>query len=299
MEVDKMASKNTEFLNPVTIDRFSDTVETIRDTPNLLVGLALLTPMILMAVLAPILAPYDPTTTHAADAYAGPSSQYLLGTDHYGRDLFSRVIIGGRATITLGIGSALLAVAIGIPIGLTAGFAGGNIDELLMRGIDIFISIPTILFALLIVAALSSNLTNLILAIGFIYAPRIARVTRSSTLHVREKDYVLAAKARGESSTYIMFREILPNVLPATLVEASVRAGYAIIIGTSLSFLGMGTQPPLADWGYMIGSSREHIDQTIWFLLWPSIALAITILGFHLTGDGLRDALNTNHDGDH
>ncbi len=294
-----MASKNIEYLPPETIDRFFGILKTVRDTPNLLVGLALLTPMILMAVLAPILTPFDPTATHPADAYAGPSSQYLLGTDHYGRDLLSRVIFGARATITLGIGSALLATALGIPIGLTAGFAGGRIDEFLMRGVDIFISIPTILFALLIVAALSPSLVNVIIALGVIYAPRIARVTRSSTLSVREKEYVLAAKARGESSSYIMFREILPNVIPATVVEASVRAGYAIIVGTSLSFLGLGTQPPVADWGYMIGSSRDHIYQSIWFLFWPSVALGITILGFHLTGDGLRDALNTDQGSDH
>jgi len=272
---------------------------TIWETPNLLAGLLILGPIMLVAVLAPVIMPYDPNATHAVDQYAAPSTQYLLGTDQYGRDLLSRVIIGARATIALGVGSSLLATALGVPIGLTAGFLGGRVDEYLMRAVDILISIPTILLALLIVAALSPSLLNVIIAVGIVYAPRIARVIRSSTLSIRNEEFVLAAKARGESNTYIMFREILPNVLPATLIEASVRAGYAVIIGASLSFLGMGTQPPLADWGYMIAISRDHLGQTPWFLLWPSIALSLTILGFHLTGDGLRDALDIEHNGDH
>jgi len=279
--------------------RLSNIGRTIWETPSLLAGLLILGPIVLVAVLAPVIMPYDPNATNAVDQYAAPSTQYLLGTDQYGRDLLSRVIIGARATIALGVGSSLLAVALGVPVGLTAGFLGGRVDEYLMRAVDILISIPTILLALLIVAALSPSLFNVIIAVGIVYAPRIARVIRSSTLSIRNEEFVLAAKARGESNTYIMFREILPNVLPATLIEASVRAGYAVIIGASLSFLGMGTQPPLADWGYMIAISRDHIGQTPWFLLWPSIALSLTILGFHLTGDGLRDALDIEHNGDH
>lgn len=280
-------------------NRLSNVGRIIWETPSLLAGLLILGPIVLVAVLAPVIMPYDPNATNAVDQYAAPSTQYLLGTDQFGRDLLSRVIIGARATIALGVGSSLLAVALGVPVGLTAGFLGGRVDEYLMRAVDILISIPTILLALLIVAALSPSLLNVIIAVGIVYAPRIARVIRSSTLSIRNEEFVLAAKARGESNTYIMFREILPNVLPATLIEASVRAGYAVIIGASLSFLGMGTQPPVADWGYMIAISRDHIGQTPWFLLWPSIALSLTILGFHLTGDGLRDALDIEHNGDH
>ncbi len=280
-------------------NRLFNVGRTIWETPNLLAGLLLLGPIVLIAVLAPVIMPYDPNATNAVDQYAAPSTQYLLGTDQFGRDLLSRVIVGAQATIALGVGSSLLAVALGVPVGLTAGFLGGRVDEYLMRAVDILISIPTILLALLIVAALSPSLLNVIIAVGIVYAPRIARVIRSSTLSIRNEEFVLAAKARGESNAYIMFREILPNVLPATLIEASVRAGYAVIIGASLSFLGMGTQPPIADWGYMIATSRDHIAQTPWFLLWPSIALSMTILGFHLTGDGLRDALDIEHNGDH
>ncbi len=294
-----MSTQNFPVSTDQVRNRISNVGQTIWETPNLLAGLLILGPIVLVAVLAPVIMPYDPNATNAVDQYAAPGTQYLLGTDQYGRDLLSRVIIGARATIALGVGSSLLATALGVPIGLTAGFLGGRVDEYLMRAVDILISIPTILLALLIVAALSPSLLNVIIAVGIVYAPRIARVIRSSTLSIRNEEFVLAAKARGESNSYIMFREILPNVLPATLIEASVRAGYAVIIGASLSFLGMGTQPPLADWGYMIAISRDHIAQTPWFLIWPSIALSMTILGFHLTGDGLRDALDIEHNGDH
>ncbi|MFC6954210.1 ABC transporter permease [Halorubellus litoreus] len=262
-------------------------------------GLAILLPIALVAILGETVAPYDPTATHVADRYAGPGGQFLLGTDHLGRDLLSRVILGGRTSLLLGFGATALALLVGVPIGLTAGYAKGRVDEILMRIMDIIMSVPTLLLGLLILVVLPSNILNVVMAIGVVYAPRIARVTRSATLSVSEEEYVLAAKARGESSPYILFREILPNVTGPIVVEGSVRVGYAIMIGTSLSFLGLGAGPPNPDWGFMIATARDHIYQTPWFLIWPSVALLLTVMATNLIGDGLRDVLDPREVGDH
>ena len=266
---------------------------------RILIGLAILLPIVLVAILGETIAPYDPTATHVVDRYAGPGGKFLLGTHHLGRDLLSRVILGGRTSLLLGFGATALALVLGVPIGLTAGYAKGRVDEVLMRIMDISMSVPTLLLGLLILVVLPSSIINVVLAIGVVYAPRIARVTRSATLSVSEEEYVMAAKARGESSPYILFREILPNVTGPIVVEGSVRVGYAIMIGTSLSFLGLGAGPPNPDWGFMISVAREHIYQTPWFLIWPSLALLLTVMATNLIGDGLRDVLDPRETGDH
>jgi len=263
------------------------------------IGLAFLTPMVLFAVVGDLLAPFDPTATHVADRYAGPGGTYLLGTDHLGRDLLSRVIVGSRTSLLLGFGSVAIATSLGVPIGLLAGYAKGRTDEVLMRIMDIIMSIPTLLLGLLILVVLPSNVLNVILAIGVVYGPRIARVTRSATLSVSEEPYVMAAQTRGESDIFILFKEILPNVTGPVVVEASVRVGYAIMIGTSLSFLGLGAGPPNPDWGYMIATARAHIYQTPWYLIWPSLALMVTVMSTNLIGDGLRDVLDPRETGEH
>ena len=266
---------------------------------RIIVGLALLVPMVVLAILGDIAAPYDPATTHVADRFADPGGKYLLGTDHLGRDLLSRVILGGRTSLLLGFGAAGLGLVLGVPIGLLAGHTKGRTDEVLMRIMDIIMSTPTLLLGLLILVVLPSNIINVILAIGVVYAPRIARVTRSATLSVSEEEYVMAARARGESDVHILFREILPNVTGPIVVEGSVRVGYAIMIGTALSFLGLGAGPPNPDWGFMIATARQHIYQTPWFLIWPSLALLITVMGTNIIGDGLRDVLDPRVTGDH
>jgi len=265
---------------------------------RIVIGMSLLAPIVLVAILGETIAPYDPTATHVADRYAGPGGKFILGTDHLGRDLLSRIILGGRTSLLLGFGATALALTLGVPIGLTSGYAKGRVDEVLMRIMDIIMSVPTLLLGLLILVVLPSNIINVVMAIGVVYAPRIARVTRSATLSVSEEEYVMAAKARGESRPYILFREILPNVTGPIVVEGSVRVGYAIMIGTSLSFLGLGTGPPNPDWGFMISTAREHIYQTPWFLIWPSIALLLTVMATNLIGDGLRDVLDPRETGD-
>lgn len=266
---------------------------------NARIGICLLIPTVVLVVFGPILVPHDPTTTHSAQ-YASPNTTFLLGTDHLGRDLLSRVLAGGRTSLFLGVSASALALAFGVPIGLVSGYYGGRIDEFLMRFMDILISIPTLVLALLIVIVLTPSLLNIIAVIGVIYAPRVGRVVRSSTLSKKKEEYVLAAKARGESDFYVMRSEILPNILGPIVIEGSIRAGYAILLGTSLSFLGLGTQPPTPDWGFMIAVARDHYWFSPWMLLGPAVALSVTILGFNFLGDGLRDVLDiqTNNKGD-
>ncbi|MDG5776760.1 ABC transporter permease [Haloarculaceae archaeon H-GB2-1] len=259
---------------------------------KILVGLTVLLPIIVITALGESITPYDPLQTHVADKYAAPGGQYLLGTDNLGRDILSRLITGGQSSLLLGFGATAVSMSAGVPIGLSAGYLKGRVDEVLMRLMDIMMSVPVLLLGILILVALSSNIVNVILAIGIVYVPRIARVTRSATLAVSEEPYVMAAKARGESTSHILFKEIMPNVMAPIVVEGSIRVGYAIMIGTSLSFLGLGAGPPHADWGYMIATARLHIYQTPWFLLWPSLALLVTIMAINILGDGLRDVLD-------
>ncbi len=265
---------------------------------NALAGLLIIVPVTVLTIFAPLVISQDPTATDPANAFAGPSTNAIMGTDHLGRDLFSRVVLGGRVSLFLGLSAVVLALSLGIPIGLAAGYKGGRFDEFIMRLMDVVMSFPTLILALMLLVALSSSLLNAILAVGVVYAPRLARVVRASTMSIKNEEFVKAAQVRGESDWYIMLREILPNILGPIAVEGSIRIGYAIIIGTSLSFLGLGAQPPTPDWGYMIATSRDYVYSTPWFLLWPSLMLGLTVLGFNLLGDGLSDMVDTEVEGD-
>ena len=255
-------------------------------------SLAILIPILIASMFAPMLAPYEPTETNVADRFADPNDTYLLGTDNFGRDILSRVLYGGRTSILLGVAATALGLSLGVPVGIMSGYVGGRTDEITMRLMDTLLSFPSLLLALIVVTALGPGIVNAILAIGIVFMPRLARITRSSTLSIKNEEFITAAKARGESVPYVSFVEILPNAASAIVVEASIRIGFGIMIGTSLSFLGLGTQPPFPDWGYMISQARTSLHESIWFMLWPSLALALTILGFNLFGDALRDALD-------
>jgi len=274
------------------INQTMEVVYRILENQSARIGLALLIPIFTLTILAPVIAPFDPNQTHAADAFAGPSATYPFGTDNYGRDLLSRTLYGGRTSLLMGFSSIGLALLLGVPAGVTAGFYGGKVDEVMMRALDILMSFPTLLLALMVLAALGSNVINAILAVGFVYSPRIARVVRGSTLSVKNEEFIEAAKARGESGPYIMVKEILPNVAAPIVVEGSIRIGFAIIIAASLSFLGLGAQPPTPDWGLMISQSRNLLYDTVWYLIWPSLFLGSTVMGLNLLGDGLRDVLD-------
>lgn len=255
-------------------------------------SLVILFPIITIVILGDILAPFDPTQTHVADRFSSPNRTYWLGTDQLGRDLLSRTILGGRSSLLLGFGAAGLALALGVPVGLAAGYLKGRIDEVLMRLMDVMISIPSLILGILILVSLGPSLINVIIAVGFVYIPRVARVTRSATLSVSEEPYVMAAKARGDSTTRILFHEILPNVSAPIIVEGSIRVGYGILTGTGLSFLGLGAGAVHPDWGFMIAEARLHIFQSPYMLLWPGLMLVATIVAMNMLGDGLRDVLD-------
>ena len=242
-----------------------------------LVGGVALVLVLALTVLAPWVAPYVPTDQHVLDRLKPPSGRFLLGTDQYGRDLLSRTLVGGRAALVLGVGAVLLGLSLGVPIGLTAGYFGGRLDDVVMRLVDAMLAFPALLLALL--------------AIGVANVPGIARIVRSVTLSLREAEFVLAAGARGEGHLYVMFGEIFPNVLPSVVVEATIRIGFAILAGASLSFLGLGVQPPQADWGVMIREARQYAFESSWPMVAPGVALGVTIIAFNLFGDGLRDRL--------
>lgn len=264
-------------------------------TRNIVVGLAILVPMVLLVLIGPELTPHSVRGTNAIDRYLDPNPTYWLGTDHHGRDLLTRTLAGGRISLLMGVSAVGMALALGVPIGLYSGYKGSQIDEVTMRGMDILMSFPTIILALLIIAGLGTSLWNAVLAVGIVYTPRIARVVRGETISLVNEEFIDAARVRDESDTYIIFREILPNITGPIIVEASIRVGYAILILASLSFLGLGAQPPTPDWGYMVAEARGHMYQTTWFLLAPSVAITLTIVGLNVLGDGLRDLLDVKH----
>lgn len=265
---------------------------------KVVVALSFLLPVIVLVLLGKTIAPYDPLTVHPTDRFAGFGGQYILGTDHMGRDLLSRIIVGGRKSLVIGFGATGVSLLAGVPIGLFTGYVKGQTDEVIMRLMDIMMSIPVLLLGILLVVTFGSNLLNVMLAVGVVFTPRIARVTRSATLSESEDPYVLSAQARGESTSHILFREILPNVTAPIVVEGSVRVGYAIIIGASLSFLGLGAGPPHPSWGYMISDARLYMYSAPGYLIWPSVALVGTIMSMNLLGDGLRDVLDPRTDPD-
>jgi len=258
---------------------------------TLAIGSAILALMIGVSVLAPWISPYAATEQHIQKRLERPSARYLLGTDQYGRDLLSRTLMGGRTALLLGVGAVLLGLGLGVPVGLGAGYFGGRADEAIMRVVDAMLSFPSLLLALLIITALGASTTHALVAIGIANVPGIARIVRSATLAVREAEFVLAARARGEGHAYLMFGEIFPNVLPPIVVETTIRVGFAMLAAASLSFLGLGVQPPQADWGLMIREARQYVFLSPWPLVTPGVALGVTIIGFNLFGDGLRDHL--------
>jgi len=297
--VSEMATESTQSNDlgaPSRVERSRRFVREIPQNRNAVIGLSLLIPIFLSAILAPVLATHDPTATNYGATFASPSAEYLFGTDQFGRDLFSRTLYGGRSSLLVGVGSVALALSLGVPIGLFAGYRGGRTDEVVMRGMDILMTFPTILLALLLLVTLTPSIWAAMVAVGVVFAPRIARVVRASTLSVKSEEFVKAAEQRGETTRTILFREILPNIRGPILVEASIRVGYGIMTGAALSFLGLGVQPPTPDWGYMVATARNEIHSSVWFLLWPSLVLSASILGFNLLGDGLSDIFETEVD---
>ena len=255
-------------------------------------GLLIVGSIAVLAALAPWIAPHPWDTVSIRTRFLPPSTLYWLGTDDYGRDVLSRLLMGARLSLAMGVGATLFAVTVGVPLGLAAGYFRGWVDELIMRAADVLMAIPAIMLGLLVLAVTPPALWKTALAVGFVYIPLIARVARSVTLGLAGEDFVQAARARAESSAYILFHEILPNAWPPLIVEASLRFTYAILLGSALSFLGLGAQPPSSDWGLMIAEAREFIDRAPWIALAPGLAMCLFVVGINLVGDGLRERLD-------
>ena len=256
------------------------------------VGLAVVVFFIALAVLAPLLAPYDPIATDWRAVRKPPSALHLFGTDELGRDVLARVIWGARASLMAGLVSVSIALAVAVPLGLLSGYLGGVVDGLLMRIIDAMLAIPFLVLAIALAAFLGPSLTNAMIAIGVVQTPIFTRLTRGQALAVKHEDYIEAARAVGNPHRRILLRHILPNILAPILVQATLAIAAAIIAEASLSFLGLGQQPPAPSWGSMLNTASHFLSQAPWMAVWPGLAIFSLVLSFNLLGDGLRDALD-------
>jgi peptide/nickel transport system permease protein len=255
----------------------------MRVTPQTGIGAVLVLIACMVAMLAPVLAPYDPTKS-SVFFLQEPSRAHLFGTDELGRDILSRVIYGARTSLLIGAGAALLAVAIGAPIGLAAGYRGGKIDILVVQAIDLFIALPGLVLALIITVMVGPSLQNLVLVLGFVMWPVVARLVRGQTLAVREQPYIEAAVAAGGSSLWIIRRHVWPNIVRVVAAQFAITVSFAIITSASLSFLGLGIPPPTPDWGSMVRSGFDVLAINPALSLAPGAAIALVVLGFYLLG---------------
>ncbi len=271
---------------------FISLLKALMRSPHGLLGLIGVTFLLVVAVIGPAIAPQDPESFNYGARFASPSAAHFFGTDWYGRDLFSRVLTGARSTVLLALLATVIGTASGTLIGIVSGYLGGRADEVIMRLIDAVMAIPGLLFALMIIAVMGSSSINAVLAIGIAFAPGMARIARSVTLQVRSTDYVAAARSRGEGAAWIVLAEILPNVVAPVIVESTIRVAFAIMTLATLSFLGLGAQPPSPEWGLMIAEARDHLFRSPWPVIVPGGAIALVAIAFNLLGDGLRDVLN-------
>ena len=256
-----------------------------------LVGLAIITIIILVAILAPFIAPYDPDL-YSRTRVVPPSWEHWFGIDHLGRDVLSRVIYGARISLIIGVLSVLIALGIGVFLGVVAGYFGGIIDTVIMRSMDVMMALPYVLMAILIAAVLGPSLENAILSIGIVRVPRFARLTRACTITTKKLQYIEAARALGASSCWIITRDILPNIFGPIIVYATLSLGDSILGAAVLSFLGLGAQPPIPEWGAMLNEAQRYITRAPYLSIFPGMAIFLTVLGFNLFGDGLRDILD-------
>jgi peptide/nickel transport system permease protein len=257
-----------------------------------LLGAAIILILVVTALIGPYLDPSDPTTMNFNDQFLAPSTSHIMGTDDFGRDIFSRIVNGARQSLQVGIVSVLIGAVTGSLIGLISGYFGGWFDLISQRFIDVMLAFPDLLLALAIVAVLGPSLTNVMIAVGVGSVPVYARLMRGQVLSLKRREYVDSARASGAGAGRIIFRHILPNTLSPLVVLASLGIAGAILTGAALSFIGMGAQPPSPEWGAMLSAGREYLRQEWWIATFPGLALAITALGFNLLGDGLRDILD-------
>ena len=268
------------------------------------IGLAVVTLHVMLALIGPWITPFPPTEYHIEDNYNQPNSTYWLGTDEKGRDIFSRVLAGARSIIWIATAGTVFGVTLGTIVGVTSGYVGGRTDQVIMRIVDWLLAIPSLLLAILVINMATQRFPNvdesfiIIFIIGISFTPNNSRVIRSATLAVKPLEFVESARLRGEPTLYIMFREILPNVLPVVGVEATIRLSFALLLTAGLGFLGLGVQPPEPDWGKMVSENAIILDVAPWASLAPGIAMASLVVGINLLADGIRQAQNLPETGD-
>ena len=283
-------------MNSETINQLLSLLNYVKKDRVATVSATILALVILLAITAGLFVQFDlladPYQMDLLNQVAPPSAKHILGTDSYGRDVLSRIIFGARVSLSVGAVAVGISALVALPLGMIAGYFGGRLDRIIMRVMDAFLSLPPILLALIFVAALGSGVRNVMLALGIVYSPRLARVIRAKTLSIREEEYILAAKSLGASHLAILVSHVFPNVFGTFMVQSTVAYGYSIIAEAGLSFLGVGTQPPVASWGFMISEARSYLVEAPWYLMFPSTTLAIVILSITLLGDRLREAFD-------
>ncbi|WP_431087617.1 ABC transporter permease [Paenibacillus sp. 8b26] len=258
-----------------------------------LIGFIFIVGWTLVAILSSWIVPHDPYVTDPANKLLPPSAEHWFGTDNYGRDILSRVIYGARISIWTGMIAVAISFIIGVPLGAIAGFYGGRMGSIIMRCMDILLAFPSLVLAMAIAAAMGPGLMSALIAVGIVGIPEFARLIHGQTISLREKEFVEASRAIGVTNRTILFRHILPNALAPLLVNATLGMGFAILTSASLSFLGLGVKPPIAEWGAMISEGRAYIISGEWWIVtFPGLGIATAILGFNLLGDGLRDVLD-------
>jgi len=257
-----------------------------------LLGAAIVLAVVVLALFAPLLATHDPLQTSFMSIRKAPSATFWLGSDELGRDVYSRMLFGARASLMAGLVSVLIALIVGVPFGLVSGYFGGWIDSVVSRCTEALLAIPFLILAIALAAFLGPSLTNAMIAIGVSAAPKFIRLARGQVLAVKNEDYVQSSRALGASDTRIIVRHILPNIMPPLIVQATITIATAIIAEASLSFLGLGLQPPHPSWGSMLNTAKNFMTQAPWMSIFPGSAIFLAVLGFNLLGDGLRDALD-------
>ena len=265
----------------------------LKKNKSAMIGLSIILFFIVLAIAAPLTAPFDPLAQNIDKRLSSPGTNgYLFGSDDFGRDILSRIMYGARISLLIGTISVGISLFFGLMFGLFSGYYGGWLDHIVMRVMDILLAFPYILLAIVIVAALGPSLPNAMIAIGIIGIPQYARIIRSSVLAEKEADYVTAERALGASDFDLIFKSILPNCLGPLIVQTTLGYANAIIFSAALSFLGLGALPPIPEWGLMVSSAREYVATAWWVVTFPGIAILLSVLGFNLLGDGLRDALD-------
>ena len=274
------------------MERLDSLIYQVRRSPLTIVGLLIILILCFTAIFAPYIAPYEPDEINPPERLKPPSKTYICGTDTAGRDVFSRIVSGSRISVRIGVTVVSMAAIFGSLIGLFSGYLGGKVDEIVMRVTDVFFSVPYLILAMAIAAALGPSLVNAMISLSIVWWPVYARLTRGQALLLRESTYIEAVRGLGASNIRIVLRHVLPNSFSPIIVQASLDFGNAVMYAAALSFIGLGAQPPTPEWGAMISTGRNYLRDSWWYPTFPGLAILITVLGFNLLGDGLRDILD-------